>query len=68
MEREKIKNILRKLISFCKILSILAILPTSYLVYTAIINKDISLLTFLIVVAVFFVFAGLILDLAEKWL
>lgn len=68
MNREKARNILRKLISFCKVLSVLAILPTSYLVYTAITNKDISLLTFLIVFAVFFVFAGLIFDLAEKWL
>ncbi|MFL0163969.1 hypothetical protein [Candidatus Clostridium helianthi] len=68
MEREKIRNILRKLIKFCELLSILAILPTCYLTYTAIVNKDSSLLILIIIFVVFFVFAGLILDIAKKWL
>lgn len=68
MEREKIKNILRKLINFCELLSLLAIIPTCYLFYTAITNKDMSLLLFLILASVFFIFASLTLELAKRWL
>lgn len=68
MDEEKIKNILKKLISLCEFLSILAVIPTCYLIYTSIKNKDMSLLIFLILVSLFFIFANLILGLAKKWL
>lgn len=68
MEREKIKNILRKLINFCEFLLVVAIIPTSYLIYISMKNNDMSLLIFLILVSVFFVFASLTLELAKRWL